>query len=121
MRTILDHGTDCNIEDSDGMRPLVYAIIEDHEDVVKSLLSYGARIDNIDSAGRSALHWAVLHRRKSILELCTVHCNTQQTSIDDFIVSGMTPLHLAVDKNFEAGVEILLQHGANVSHPAPMS
>ena len=118
---LLEHGVDCNEKDSDGLTPMLYAIIGDHEDVARSLLSRGARFDNVDGKGRSAIHCAVIYRRETMLKLFSAHLVAQQAPLDSYDISGMTPLHLAVDTNFEAGVQILLRHGANVHHKARKS
>ena len=69
LRVLLEHNTDSNERDSDGLTPLMHAIIGGHDDVAVSLLSHGACIGDLDGHGRSALHWAVLHRREALLKL----------------------------------------------------
>lgn len=56
VRVLMQRSVDCNEKDSDGRTPLVYAVIEDHEAVVSSLLAHGARLSEVDREGRSALH-----------------------------------------------------------------
>jgi ankyrin repeat protein len=69
VRVLLLRGNmDVNNQDSDGRTPLIHAIIENHDSVVRLLLSHGARIGVYDREGRSGLHWAVLHRRFGILQ-----------------------------------------------------
>lgn len=116
-RILLQHNIDCNEKDSDGLTPLIHATVGGYEDVVRSLLSHGATIDTVDCQHRrSALHWAVVHRRESVLKILLDRCATQQTAIDSYDEAGRTPLHTAVDTGYDAGVQLLLQLGANAQY-----
>lgn len=116
-RILLQHNVDCNEKDSDGLTPLIHATVGGYEDVVRSLLSHGATIDTVDSQHRrSALHWAIVHRRESVLKILLDWCVTQQTAIDSYDEAGRTPLHTAVDTGYDAGVQLLLQLGANARY-----
>ena len=116
-RILLQHNIDCNEKDSDGLTPLIHATIGGHEDVVGSLLSHGASIAIVDSQyHRSALHWAIVLRRESLLNILLNRCVAQQTVIDIYDKAGRTPLHTAVDTGYDAGVQLLLQFGANAQY-----
>jgi hypothetical protein len=118
VRTLLQHGNlDCNERDSDGQTPLMHAVTGGHEAVVRILLAHGARIGEVNRDRRSALHMAALHRRESILRILLEH-REQGLSIDGYDVAGWTPLHMAVDRDFEAGVVLLVQSGANLHSKA---
>lgn len=121
VRMLLEHNADCNEKDSDGVTPLAHAIRGGHEAAVRLLLLHGARLDYIDCPGSSAFHCAVIHRREGLLRLFVSHCATDLALLDAFDLEGMTPLHRAIASNFEAGVRILLHHGASVHHRAPKS
>ena len=113
-RMLLQHSSDCNERDSDGLTPLIHATIGGYEDVVRSLLSHGATVAIIDTQHRrSALHWAIVHRRETVLEILLDWCVTHQASIDIYDEGGRTPLHMAADTGYDAGVQLLLQLGAN--------
>ena len=113
-RILLQYNTDCNEKDSDGLTPIIHAVIGGHEDVVRSLLLHGARIGNVDGQqGPSALHWAVLNRRETLLRLLLDHCSEEPRLIDSYDNFGRTPLHIAIDTGFEMGVLMLLQFGAD--------
>ncbi|KAI9148346.1 Ankyrin repeat domain-containing protein [Paramyrothecium foliicola] len=124
VRMLLQHGVDCNEHDSDGLTPLMHATIQDHLDVINLLLVHGARIGEVDRENRTALHWAVLHRRGGILRVLLEHNSpargpaTSQVDINAYDAAGWTPLHMAVERGFEVGVGILLQHGANMNFKA---
>ncbi|TVY81914.1 Ankyrin repeat and protein kinase domain-containing protein [Lachnellula suecica] len=123
-RVLLQHNTDCNERDSDGLTPLVHAAVGGYEEVVDLLLSRSARICTLDNQGRSVLHWAVVHRREDVLRILLNHCTTntgERRMLDGYDNEGKTPLHMAIDTGFEAGVQILLDFGANVHFRARKS
>lgn len=121
VRVLLERNMDCNEKDSDGLTPLMHAAIQGHDRVTILLLSHGACIGQVDSQGRSALHWAILHRREVLLKMMLNSCVGERASIDGYDSAGRTPLHIAVEMGFEAGVQILLQFGANLHHRARKS
>ncbi|KAL2863961.1 ankyrin repeat-containing domain protein [Aspergillus lucknowensis] len=112
---------DVNAPDSEGRTPLCHAVVEDHEPVVRLLLSHGARIGVLDCEGRSALHWAVLYRRLEVLRLLLDHWAAYERDwfdLDAYDRVGWTPLHLAVERGFEPGVLLLLERGADINAKA---
>lgn len=117
-RILLRHNIDCNEKDSDSLTPLIHATIGGYGDVVRSLLSHGATIGIVDAQHRSALHWAVLQRREDVLKILLDWCASQQPAIDVELYdeAGRTPLHTAVDMGYDAGVQLLLQLGANAQY-----
>lgn len=119
-RILLQHNSiDCNERDSDGFTPLIQATIGGYEEVVRSLLAHGAAIELVDGQHRrSALHWAIVHRRESVLKILLGWCVKQQTThaIDVYDDEGRTPLHTAVDTGYDAGVQLLLELGANARY-----
>lgn len=119
VRILLRRGMSFDERDSDGRTPLVLAVMESHVAVIRALLAYGARVDDVDHEGRSALHWAVLQRDEAVLSLLLDHSNSGRTlNIDAYDNVGWTPLHLAVERGFEVGMLLLLQHGANLHFKA---
>lgn len=114
VRMLLRYHPLCDERDSDGVTPLMHATIGGYEDVVSSLLSHGARIDSVDCRNRTVLHWAVLHRRETLLKMLLAYCAGDHAVVDAYDNAGRTVLHTAIDTGFEAGVHILLQFGANI-------
>ncbi|KAL2130931.1 hypothetical protein VTI74DRAFT_5756 [Chaetomium olivicolor] len=113
VRMLLQLGdVDCNERDSDGRTPLMCAVIEGHEDIAKLLLASGARPGEVDRDRRSALHYAVLYRREGALRML-LERREPGLGVDDYDIAGWTPIHMAIDRNFTAGLQLLLQNGAN--------
>ncbi|KAL5327871.1 hypothetical protein ACEPPN_005577 [Leptodophora sp. 'Broadleaf-Isolate-01'] len=123
VRVLIQRNVDCNEKDSDGRTPLIYAVIEDHQAVVCSLLAHGARINEVDCEQRSALHWAVLYRRERVLKILLEHYSEKERELDinGYNNAGWTPLHMAIERDFESGVLMLLQYGANLQSKARKS
>ena len=121
VRLLLEHDADCNVQDDDSLTPLMHAIIGGYEEVVGLLLSHGAGVQFADYHNRSALHLAVIHRRDRLLKMLLRHCRGDRAVIDGLTREGKTPLHIAVDTDFEAAVEMLLNSGADAQHKAPKS
>ncbi|KAH6886252.1 ankyrin repeat-containing domain protein [Thelonectria olida] len=116
VRTLIEHDIDCNEEDSDGRTALIHAAIDGHEPVARALLAQGAVISHVDRRRRSALHWAVLGGHEAVLCVLLEHYAERdwEHGIDAYDELGWTALHIAVEKDFEAGVVMLLQAGADL-------
>ncbi|TVY36964.1 Ankyrin repeat domain-containing protein [Lachnellula subtilissima] len=118
LNILIQQNADLNEKDNDGRTPLVYAVIEGHRSIVTSLLAHGARIDEVDCDNRSALHWAVLHQRQEILKILLERKQEQKLDVNAYDFSGWTPIHMAIYAEFEEGVKMLLECGANITFKA---
>ena len=118
---LLQHSSDCNELDSEGLTPLMYAVMGGHEEATQLLLECGARIETVHQDGKrpclSAIHWAVLKRREGVLRVLLDHSSDPKL-IDNYDDLGRAPLHVAIDNEFHAGVSLLLQFGADPSRKA---
>ncbi|KAF7892005.1 hypothetical protein EAF00_008307 [Botryotinia globosa] len=98
VRTLISHNIDCNEKDSDIRTAFIHASIDGHESVVGLLLTHGARISDVDRRGRSALDW--------------------EQGIDAYDDMGWITLHVAIEKGFEVGIQLLLASGADLNAKA---
>lgn len=123
VRLLLQHGSEPDETDSDGLTPLMHAVIGGYAAVATLLLSHGAQV--VPGAGpcggdrrrSSPLHLAVLHQRENLLRLFLSHMAQERGSsslVNSHDEAGRTPLFIAIDLNFEPGVVLLLQHGADL-------
>ena len=105
------HGTDVNVQNSNGFTPLHLSLKMDHENLVKLLLSNKADV-NIQGNGRyTALHHSIIRNDENLVSLLLKH--HADVNIQDKY--GYTPLHRAVVKSDKNLVKLLLQHKADVN------
>ncbi|EAX90656.1 ankyrin repeat protein, putative [Trichomonas vaginalis G3] len=72
--------------------------------MLELLISYGAKINDKDKSGRTALIWAVITQDKDIIELLISH----GININERDKSGKTALDYASKFNTNAIVELIL-------------
>ena len=116
VKTLTERNIDCNEKDSDGRTALIHASIDGHEPVARLLLAKGARISDLDRRRRSALHWAVLGGHEAVVRLLLEHYAQRnwEHGLDAYDELDWTALHIAIEKNFEAAVLMLLDAGADI-------
>ena len=118
LQVLIQSGnTDVNQQDSDGRTPLLHAAMQNHETAVRLLLTHGARIGILDCDGRSGIHWAVLRRNISMLQMLLKHRDQYEPmlAIDLYDNTGWTALHMAI---FEPAMLMLIQLGADINAKA---
>lgn len=123
VEVLLQQGLDCNEKDSDGRTPLMHAVIRGHEAVARILVAHGASLSAVDKDARSVLHWAALYRRDELLKMLLERRGScandgDKLDIDAYDDSGWTPLHMAIHKDSEAAVRMLLEAGAYLNSKA---
>lgn len=107
---LIDVGADVNSIDFYGRTPLFNATQSDFRNV-DLLLSHGADIDAVDCYGETPIFIAV----KDGLVDMALHFIKRGADINHRNAEGQTPLFCAVDYFSENCVQVLLEHGADLS------
>ena len=89
--TLLTSSCDMNCVDSGGLTPLMYATVEDHEEVVKKLILAGANLGIQSANSDTALHLAAKHNSIQ----CGILLAEGGASVKNKNNLAKTPLHLA--------------------------
>lgn len=93
--------------------------------VVHTFLELGYDVDQLDGTGRRPLHWAIIGKQNTMLELLLEHGANANAEIENdydclrrwgFMVSEWKlPLALAAHLNNRTAIECLLHHGAEIN------
>ncbi len=144
-RALIDAGADLNVTDPDGTTALVLGIINGHYDTAALLTERGADPNLADSSGMAALYAAVdmntlgeiygrparhssdklsaldlmkvllAHGANPNAQLKTPTLQRAHTPGEGTLGEGATPLMRAAKNGDVAGIQLLLEHGADVS------
>jgi len=101
-------GKDINGKDFKGVTPLGYAVGHDQLSCVKVLIDMKANLNEVDSAGNSAVHFAAGYGRVKVLE----HLLARGANASKVNQMGMTPLAAAQQNNQQQAMALLQRHGA---------
>ncbi|GAB4012697.1 MAG: hypothetical protein Fur0010_08830 [Bdellovibrio sp.] len=112
INILLEKGVDINVVNQNGQSALSSAIIAGNLDLVKTLISRGARIDSYHNNLNYNLimHVAATGQNELLKELVK---NQAKTIIDQQERQGMTALMYASKEGFADTVKILLELGSN--------
>jgi ankyrin repeat protein len=108
LQEFLKDGKDVNGRDFKGVTPLGYAVGHDQLAAVKVLIDAKANLDEVDSAGNSAVHFAAGYGRKKALE----HLLARGANASKVNQQGMTPMAVALQNKQQEAMGILQRHGA---------
>jgi ankyrin repeat protein len=108
LQEFLTDGKDVNAKDFKGVTPLGYAVGHDQLSVVKVLIDAKANINEVDSAGNGAVHFAAGYGRVKVLE----HLLARGADASKVNQMGLTPLGAAQQNKQAQAVAILQRHGA---------
>merc|ERR1711998_113254 len=108
IQEFLQDGKDANAKDFKGVTPLGYAVGHDQLSAVKVLIDAKANLDDVDSVGNSAVHFAAGYGRVKVLE----HLLARGAAASKVNQMGMTPLAAAQQNNQQQAMAILKRHGA---------
>jgi len=108
IKEFLKSGKDVDVQDLRGITPLGHAVGHDQLSAIKVLINAKANLDNVDSVGDSAVHFAAGYGKVEVLE----HLLARGASASKANQMGMTPLAVAEQNKHAAIVGILKRHGA---------
>merc|ERR1719181_2100782 len=108
VQEFLKDGKDVNSKDFKGVTPLGYAVGTDQLSAVKVLIDAKANLNDVDSAGNSAVHFAAGYGRVKVLE----HLLARGANASKVNQMGMTPLAAAQQNNQQQAMALLQRHGA---------
>lgn len=116
LEAVLQHVRDVNVADYLGQTGLMTAAAAENVELVRRMLSAGAKIEPCDQQGRTVLHLAVLPLQPNpelLRMLIEAGANVASTNH-----SGETPLHLAARIGHLPAIRFLLERGAPVNATA---
>jgi ankyrin repeat protein len=113
LRLMMENNVDMNLAGDDGWAALFFATIHGHESMVKMLLSpsSGAIINQKDSRGRTALHYAAKMKDDQITKML-IQSGADVNGLDD---EGVSPLHRAATMGRKVNARLLLNANANAN------
>lgn len=112
---LLEHETDVNIADLDGLTALHYACARGHQGILLRLLHANANPTLTDPAGDTPLHVAADRGHESCAKALLYLSEQMKVSVDANATNcnGDTALHLAAKWGYGTIVRVLLECGAN--------
>merc|ERR1712072_1022649 len=99
----LQDGKNVNSKDFKGVTPLGYAVGHDQLSCVKVLIDAKAKLNEVDSAGNSAVHFAAGYGRVKVLE----HLLARGANATKVNQQGQTPLAVAQQNNQAQAMALL--------------
>lgn len=137
VKTFLAKGADANAqdkyeaqydgdEDGHNQTPLHYAVLYRRVDdrttkIIDMLISKGADVNSVDTDGATPLHYALrtsverYEDRESIGNIVALFISKGANVNARHGMTGETPLHMAVENDYKASVELLLAKGADAN------
>ncbi|KAJ5037252.1 uncharacterized protein L3040_007429 [Drepanopeziza brunnea f. sp. 'multigermtubi'] len=122
LNSLIVNGADVNAKDERG-RNVLHNLGADKQcnwgdSVIELLLNENIYIDGEqgqDKLGRSPLHWACATGKTHFAELLLTRSRMPRANVHAIESRGKTSLHLAVARDSDDIVELLLRHGAEIS------
>lgn len=110
VKGIVESGVDLNDFDEYGFTPLVEAAIFDKWDIAAFLLKKGAKVDQKDLVGRTALHWACENNQLKMVRLLLENA----ADANAYGKAGQSPLVFPFLRHHEQLKQLLISHGASL-------
>jgi len=119
VELLLAKGADINRMDKSGITPLLAALVAKRTDVVRVILQHHPKVDQTDLRGRTCLFLAVALELPEMVKLLLANAASTAVSASFELgpagVMEMTPTHVAVAKNNQEILDLLLGAKANVN------
>ena len=111
-RLVESHGNNivnklCNDDES----PLTFAVREGNVGTIRLLLHFGAKVDQQDSTGKTALYEAARHDQPDAVEILIVEGRADVNAND---YHYFTALHEALKNNFQNTAKMLVKYNASL-------
>lgn len=110
LKRMLDAGVDVNVRDSLDQTPLIAAVSQNSLVAVQEVLKRGAKLDVVDKAGWSPLHFATFFSDQTDVMKALLDAGANVNARND---RGITALYFASATGHEAQVKLLLERGAD--------
>ncbi len=97
VQLLLDHGADINVQDNEGVTPLIYSCrYFSRQEFIRLLLEYGADINLKDNNGWTALMWASQSSNIEVIEMLLEYgadvdvLDNQNMSVLDYAIKNQS-------------------------------
>ncbi|TMW67257.1 hypothetical protein Poli38472_012373 [Pythium oligandrum] len=116
LRVLLEHGADVDAETKASGKTALHCAVSLGIDAVRLLVAYNAGVNKWDKDGETALHRATeLLNRNTAYDICATLIKTGKANVNLATKSNKTALHNAIERGNCEIVELLLQHGAELT------
>jgi ankyrin repeat protein len=107
---LIGKGAEINAENSNGITPLIYAVLNNHIGAVRTLLKYDPLLDKVTSSYETPLIIAVKNNNSEICE-ALIRAGAEVDFPDR---NGATPLHYATINGYLEITDLLLYYNASI-------
>lgn len=124
LNNYMNKGFDVSSRDSKGNTALIIASGRGQTEVIKTLLDYGANVEESTAIGlfegKSALSWAASQGRAEAVALLLQSQANQHFPATRGVFLGKTPLHWAASQGHTSVVRLLISSGVDVNYASPI-
>lgn len=112
VERLIAKGIKVNASGAHGITPLVHAIHNRHEAIIKALVAAGAHVDRCTATGTAPLQHACMSGASVKIHRLLLKAGAAINATDQ---TGLTALHYAANRGLLAVTRLLIEHGANVN------
>lgn len=110
-KTLLDNNANPNIAANNGQTPIYLAAQKGHINMLSLLTRYGADVNFKSRTDKTPLHYAIRNAQK---EAAGLLINIEDADVNDIDIEGITPLHIAAQKDLDTTTQLLIHSGADI-------